>query len=327
MVTGKLDPDKLAWIVRERKKLEDGKDGAFTVAQIAKYAGVSTRRIQQLWAGFKDAGRVPELGVPGRPHSACWDAYASVVVAAFATQRCGSVALSRIIERDWKIHIPHGVVLAMMQERGMSSKVPARSRRRKWVRYERTHSNSMWHTDFKLMPDGRWLVSYMDDASRFITGFGVFDEATAERALEVLEGAIRDRGKPASVLTGHGGQFANEAEGSKRGESKFERRMVEMEILHRLAGVNHPQTRGKMGRFHGEIRLKFGLFRDMDEFVDWWNRIRPHMSLDWDNLETPAEAFARKMPEAGPEVSDEQNGEKYRAALSPGGNTGVWVVK
>ena len=325
---GKVDPGKMAWMMRERQKLEDGKEGAFTVAQIAKHAGVSERRVRQLWAKHKESGKVPELGTPGRRRSVCWDAYASIVVATFVKHRCGSVALSLLIEREWNIHIPHGAVLAIMQERGMSAKVPGRSRRRKWVRYERTYSNSMWHTDYKQLPDGRWLVSYLDDASRFITGFGVFDEATAEHALEVLEGAIKAHGKPASVLTDHGSQFyANEAECRKRGESKFERQMVEKEILHRLARVNHPQTNGKIERFHGEIKAKLHLFQDMDEFVDWWNNIRPHMSLDWDNLETPVQAFARKMPEAGSEVTDKQNGEKYRAAKSPDGNTGVWVVK
>ncbi len=39
--------------------------------------------------------------------------------------------------------------------------------------------------------------------------------------------------------------------------------------------------------------------------------IKPYMSLDWDNLETPAKAYARKMPEKGTRVIDEQTGEEY----------------
>ena len=35
------------------------------------------------------------------------------------------------------------------------------------------------------------------------------------------------------------------------------------------------------------------------------------MSLDWDNLETPAKAFVRKIPKKGSTVIDEQTGEKY----------------
>ena len=55
--------------------------------------------------------------------------------------------------------------------------------------------------------------------------------------------------------------------------------------------------------------------------------ISPHMSLDWDNLETPAQAFARKMPAAGADLQDPQNGERYQAEMSPDEKMGMWVVK
>ncbi len=45
---------------------------------------------------------------------------------------------------------------------------------------------------------------------------------------------------------------------------------------------------------------------------------RPHMSLDWDNLETSVQAFAKKMPKHGTAVIDEQTGEKYH--VEQGGN-------
>ena len=47
--------------------------------------------------------------------------------------------------------------------------------------------------------------------------------------------------------------------------------------------------------------------------MEWYNHDRPHMSLDWDNLETPAQAFKRKMPPAGETVVDGQTGQEYRA--------------
>ena len=36
------------------------------------------------------------------------------------------------------------------------------------------------------------------------------------------------------------------------------------------------------------------------------------MSLDWDNLETPAQAFYRKIPPKGQVVVDKQTREEYR---------------
>ena len=45
--------------------------------------------------------------------------------------------------------------------------------------------------------------------------------------------------------------------------------------------------------------------------MEWYNYDRPHMSLDLDNLETPARAFVRKMPPPGQVVIDKQTGEEY----------------
>ena len=33
----------------------------------------------------------------------------------------------------------------------------------------------------------------------------------------------------------------------------------------------------------------------MEEFVIWYNTKRPHMSLNWDQLETPVQAFYKKI--------------------------------
>ena len=90
-----------------------------------------------------------------------------------------------------------------------------------------------------------------------MTGYGVFGNATAENTLEVLDEAIARHGKPASVMMDHDSQFyANEAEARKRGESEFEKRLVELGIRQILARVKHPQTNGKLERIHGEIQRK-----------------------------------------------------------------------
>jgi len=37
-------------------------------------------------------------------------------------------------------------------------------------------------------------------------------------------------------------------------------------------------------------------FNSIDGFVDWYNYVKPHMSLNFDELETPYQAFLRKLP-------------------------------
>ena len=138
--------------------------------------------------------------------------------------------------------------------------------------------------------------------------------------MAVLDEAIKNHGKPAFILTDHGSQFyANEAEAKKRGVSEFEKRLVELDIRQILARVRHPQTNGKLERLHGEIQRKLPEFEaimmrtsdPIDLFMKWYNYERPHMSLDYKNLETPWKAFQRKMPHADTIVVDEQTKEEY----------------
>ena len=308
VVMAKLDPVKVKWIVDEMKK------GVRSV-EIAARMEVSPRRVQQICAQYRRTGEVPALGMPGRPRKEIQDHVKISVERAFLQCRTGASRLERIMAVTARIRIPHNAIHRVLKEKGMAVEHPKKSRRRKWIRYERTHSNSLWHTDYKLLPDGRWFIAYQDDASRFIAGYGVFDEATGKHALEVLEKAMAEHGRPASIMTDHGSQFyANESEARKRGRTEFERRLAELGIRHILAGVGHPQTNGKLERFHGEIQRKIKWFSGIDEFVQWYNRDRPHDSLDQSTLETPARAFARKMPEKGQTVKDEYTGEEYLAS-------------
>ncbi len=83
----------------------------------------------------------------------------------------------------------------------------------------------------------------------------MFAEATTDNALVVLHEAIAKHGRPASILTDHGSQFyANQSEYKRRGASQFEQELVKLEIKHIMVRVNHPQTNGKLERFHGRFR-------------------------------------------------------------------------
>ena len=302
----KLDPVKVSWIIRQ-------KENGMNNADVANSMKISTRWVQKLYSRYRNSGNIPVLRRPGRPKIIITEEMKCIVESAFKKFRCCAVFLEKIIDVDG-IHIPHNTIHQILRSKGLAEEQPKKNKRRKWIRYERTYSNSMWHTDWKKLDDGRWFLCYQDDASRFIINHGVFTEATTENAITVLSEAIAKHGRPASILTDHGSQFySNKSEYKRRGASKFEKELVRLGIKHILARVNHPQTNGKLERFHGEIQRKQKWFESIDELVDWYNYTKPHMSLDWDNLETPDKAFIRKMPQKGSTVIDEQTGEKYYA--------------
>jgi len=36
------------------------------------------------------------------------------------------------------------------------------------------------------------------------------------------------------------------------------------------------------------------MVQKLKEFLEWYNKIKPHMSFDWDNLEIPKQVFWKK---------------------------------
>src|SRR5579875_3509138 len=121
------------------------------------------------------------------------------------------------------IRINHNRIQSVLNMYGLSSSDTQRKWiRKRWVRYERDYSNSLWHADWHKIKDkrwrGEWLIVYEDDASRFITGYGKFREATSSHAVEVAKEAFMKYGKPKSILTDRGVQFyAVEAEMKRKG--------------------------------------------------------------------------------------------------------------
>ena len=62
-----------------------------------------------------------------------------------------------------------------------------------------------------------------------------------------------------------------------------------------IAWVKHPQTNGKIERRFGLLESKLKLFDSVDEFVLWYNPLKPHMNFNLNECETPKQAFWRKL--------------------------------
>jgi len=293
----KLNDRKIRWLIQEKLR---GR-GSGELALIQK---VTRRRVEQLWQNYRKTGAMPTLKNPGRPRSSRDLREAIVILEAYDQRRLGAVNLERIINAKLGVHIPHNRIHMVLRMNGKATPQPSKQQRRTWVRYEREHSMSLWHTDWKQLDTGEWWIAYLDDASRLATGYGVFKEATAENALLVLKQTIARYGRPREILTDRGSQFyASEGERKEKGISQFEQYLADNGIKHILCRVNHPQTNGKLERFYGVYDQKKHQFKSIDEYVHWHNEIKPHMSLDWENLETPIQAFQRKLPKDRKEIT------------------------
>jgi putative transposase len=138
----------------------------------------------------------------------------------------------------------------------------------------------------------------MDDASRMILAGGEFDSPTTENAIATVEKALevarRWNLQVREVLTDRGSAFfVNNTKGKARVESEFSRYLVERGVRHVVTMPHNPQSNGKIERFWLEYDRHRWRFASLEEFIDFANGLI-HGAL-WD-LETPREAFQRKLP-------------------------------
>jgi len=160
--------------------------------------------------------------------------------------------------------------------------------KRTYRRWERDHPNSLWQCDLKML-GGEWLITILDDHSRYVTGSEIFNEGTAENVIWLLDQAVHEYSKPRENLTDHGSQFYS----VRHGESSFTQFCSENGITHILGGIGKPTTLGKIERWFRTYDLEHARFQFHWKFIKYYNYERPHMSL---NYKTPAEIYFRNVP-------------------------------
>jgi len=287
---GRLDLRKLRYLLQQKRK------GASS-AQIAQRLGVTKRRVNQVWKQYQEEGERFELRRPGRKPKPVEMQELELVANAYATYKVGALGLEKALRRDGH-KIAHNRIHHMLKEIRVAEPDPKKQKRRKWVRWERDHSNDMWHLDWTQLSDETWLLAIQDDASRYVLDFCVAQTLTADASIELVQKAIEVYGKPAQVLTDKGATFHTMHQlGKKPAKSRFTRFLEEQGIKHITARVNHPQTNGKIERLFGTIKKASNQHfqGDIEQTFHWYNQVRPHMSLNYERAETPLEAYHRKL--------------------------------
>jgi transposase InsO family protein len=153
--------------------------------------------------------------------------------------------------------------------------------------FERSTPNQLWQSDicpFRLGGQNAYLIGFIDDYSRYITGIGLYRSQTAENVLEVYRSAIGEYGVPKEMLTDNGRQYTN-----WRGTTRFEQELKKERVRHIRSRPHHPMTLGKIERFWKTIldeflvRAQFGSFEEARErirlWVTYYNHKRPHQGI------------------------------------------------
>ena len=158
-----------------------------------------------------------------------------------------------------------------------------------FTRFEKEFCNEMWQTDFKgefKMQNGEYCfpLDIFDDHSRYVIKIKP-SISTSNVVLPTFREAFYEFGMPNSILSDNGAQFA----GFRQGYTQFEKWLMNHDVLPIHGRIKHPQTQGKIERFHRAMKQELlnhytpkdlcDAERVFSEWRDCYNNERPHEAL------------------------------------------------
>jgi transposase InsO family protein len=204
----------------------------------------------------------------------------------------GARKLQGLLKKE-NIRLPVITIHRILLRRGM---VRAQDRHRAAVqRFQREAPNQLWQMDFKgpvgwEAPVGP--LSVLDDCSRYAVALQGTWSTRAEAVRERLEEAFLECGVPEEMLMDHGTPWWNMK--AITGATWLTLWLVKQGIQLHFSGYRHPQTQGKVERFHGAMAAalkkrgypaKEHRQEWLDDFRQEYNYVRPHEAL---GMQTPA---------------------------------------
>ena len=181
---------------------------------------------------------------------------------------------------------------AGLTQPGAPSSVPCQ-------RFAREASNQLWQMDFKGLGKpklGYWPLSVLDDHARFCLRFEPVATQTQAAVFAVLWQLFGEFGLPEAILTDNGSCFAGTWGQSP---SQLEIKLWLLGIRTTQGRPYHPQTQGKVERFHRTIAAELVALGEplRQPDIDCARQVYPRAVHRY-NWERPHEALALQVPGA-----------------------------
>ena len=162
------------------------------------------------------------------------------------------------------------------------------------MRFERQRPNELWQMDFKgpkNWPKACTALSVIDDHSRYVVTLRATARPEGRLVQQHLIQAFEECGLPEAMLMDHGIPWWQSQ--SFAGATYLSLWLMRQGIALHFSGVRHPQTQGKVERFHGSLQRALECRGMPDHDHQQWldafrrehNHIRPHEAL---GMQTPA---------------------------------------
>jgi transposase InsO family protein len=201
---------------------------------------------------------------------------------------------------------------------GLVKPAPRKRPRSSYRRFEAAQPNECWQSDFThwALTDGTdvEILNWLDDHSRLLLACTAHARVTGPLVVSSFLAVIAAYGPPAASLTDNGAVYTSRFTGGRNG---FEYLLAELGITQRNGHPGHPQTQGKIERFHQTLKRWLAaqppasdlpeLQHQLDRFRHLYNTERIHRA----HGRTPAQAYTTTI-KAGPPASQNPAPGPYR---------------
>ncbi len=290
--------------------------GRLTVTEAARVYGLSRQHLHRLLVRYRlgglDAVDPRSRRPASNPHAVSDD-----VIAAVVTLRedlvadgldAGPVTLQwHLAQRG--LPVPStSTIRRILHNHGLITAQPRKRPKSSYIRFQAAQPNQCWQSDFThwTLADGTdvEILNWLDDHSRYLLYCTAYRRVNGPDVVASFTQTAAAYGLPASTLTDNGAVYTSRF---THGHNDFERLIASLGITQKNGHPGHPQTQGKIERFHQTLkrwltpRPRPASIADMqtllDTFREVYNTARPHRALP--ERRTPAQAYTA-LPKANP---------------------------
>ncbi|GAA1971666.1 IS481 family transposase [Microbacterium deminutum] len=281
--------------------------GEFTVTAAAAEYGLSRPYLHKLLARYREQGLEglePRSRAPLTSPQATTDRVRERIIVlrgalTAAGLDAGPVTIGWHLQQEG-LHAPSvSTIRRILHQAGLITPEPRKRPRSSYIRFEAAQPNETWQSDFThwRLADGSdvEILNWLDDHSRYLLSCTVHQPVTGDDVVTAFLACVDDYGPPASTLTDNGRVYTARHGG---GRNAFEYVLAALNITQKNGTPNHPQTQGKIERFHQTLKrwlshrprpvTRSQLQTQLDQFREHYNQHRPHRALEGN---TPIAAY------------------------------------
>jgi transposase InsO family protein len=297
--------------------IERAMDDGVNMSQLCREFGISRK------TGYKWLERYHQAGADGlaeqsrRPHHSpnqTAPQLESLIVAARQQHPTwGARKLHAWLTQQGHLNLPVASTITAILQRHDLLNPDESLKHRPYQRFEREQANQLWQMDFKgefdlATQQTCYPLTILDDHSRFALGLFACPNTAGITIKPHLISVFTTYGLPEAFLMDHGAPWGN-------GHAPYTQFSVWLmrlgiQVLHGRA--YHPQTQGKIERFHRTLKsdllqqhdwLDFGQCQqDFNQWRQLYNTQRPHEALDQQPPFTRFVNSPRPYPQHLPEI-------------------------